>query len=99
MTAGAVVVLALCIYGLRATGFFVGDRLVRGRAREMIGFLPIAIISGVLALATFSSAGELALDARAPGMLVAGVAVWQKAPLAVVIGLAAAATALTRALA
>lgn len=99
MTGGAVVLLAVCVYALRATGLFVGDKLIRGRAREMIGFLPIAIVSGVLALATFTSAGELVLDARAPGMLVAAFAVWRKAPLAVVIGVAAATTAVARALA
>ena len=98
MTGTVVMLLALGVYALRATGFFVGDALVRGRIREVIEYLPMAIIAGVLALATFTTAGQLQLDARAPGMLVAAVAVWFKAPLALVIVLAAATTALARAL-
>lgn len=98
MTGAVVAVLAICVYAIRATGFFVGDSLVRGRVREVIEYLPMAIIAGVLALATFSTAGQLQLDARAPGMVVAAVAVWFKAPLALVILLAAATTALARAL-
>lgn len=96
MTGTVVAALAVCVYGLRATGFFVGDRLIRGRVRDVIEYLPMAIIAGVLALATFSAGGVLTLDARVPGMVVAGIAVWRKAPLALVILLAAATTALVR---
>lgn len=98
MTLSVVAFLALCVYALRATGFFFGDALLRGRVRDVIEYLPMAIIAGVLALTTFSSAGELALDARAPGMAVAALLVWLKAPLAVVILLAATTTALVRTL-
>ena len=98
MTGKVVAVLAACVYALRATGFFFGDAVLRGRIRQVIEYLPMAIIAGVLTLTTFSTAGQLTLDARAPGMAVAAVAVWFKAPLAVVIILAAATTALVRAL-
>lgn len=98
MTGAVVAFLAVGVYALRASGFFFGDSLLRGRVREVIEYLPMAIIAGVLALTTFSSAGELALDARAPGMAVAGLLVWRKAPLAVVILAAATTTALVRTL-
>lgn len=98
MTGAVVAFLAVCVYALRASGFFFGDSLLRGRVREVIEYLPMAIIAGVLALTTFSSAGELALDARAPGMAVAGLLVWRKAPLAIVILAAATTTALVRTL-
>ena len=98
MTLSVVAGLAVCVYLLRLTGFFFGDSLLRGRVRQVIEYLPMAIIAGVLALTTFSSAGQLALDARAPGMVVAGVLVWRKAPLAAVIVAAATTTALVRTL-
>jgi len=98
VTGKVVAALAACVYALRVTGFFFGDALLRGRIRQVIEYLPMAIIAGVLTLTTFSTAGELTLDARAPGMAVAAVAVWLKAPLAVVIVLAATTTALVRTL-
>lgn len=98
MTGPVVALLAVCVYGLRAAGFFIGDKLIRGRVRDVIEYLPMAIIAGVLTLTTFSAAGTLTLDARAVGMSVALVAVWRRAPLAVVILVAAAATALVRAM-
>ncbi len=98
MSAKVVAALAACVYALRVTGFFFGDAVLRGRIRQVIEYLPMAIIAAALTLTTFSTAGELTLGARAPGMAVAAIAVWLKAPLAVVIVLAAATTALARAL-
>ena len=48
---------------------------------------------------TFAGDRRLVLDARAVGLAVAIVATWRKAPFVVVVGLAAASTALVRALA
>lgn len=98
MTPWVVVGLAIAIYALRATGMFVGDKLIRGRVRDVIEYLPMAVIAGVLSLATFTSAGSLTLDARAAGMAAASIAVWRKAPLALVLVIAAGTTAAVRAL-
>jgi len=92
-----VVVLALAVYALRATGMFIGDKLIKGRVRDTIEYVPMAVIAGVLVLTTFTTGGSLTLDARAAGMAAAGIAVWRNAPLAVVLIIAAATTALVRA--
>lgn len=97
MTWPIVVVLALAVYALRATGMFIGDKLIKGRVRDTIEYVPMAVIAGVLVLTTFTTGGSLTLDARAAGMAAAGIAVWRNAPLAVVLIIAAATTALVRA--
>jgi hypothetical protein len=56
------------------------------------------LLSALVLKDTFSVSQSLVLDARVAGFVVAVVAAWRRAPLIVVVVLAASATALLRAI-
>jgi hypothetical protein len=65
----------------------------------VIPLLAPALLAALVITETFGNPGRsLVLDARAGGLVVAGIALWRRAPLYVVVLAAAAATALLRAI-
>lgn len=94
----ALLVLAGAAYGLKALGLVVlGPRAVEGPALRLAALLPAALLPALVVVNTFAGDRRLVLDARAVGLAVAIVATWRRAPFVVVVGLAAASTALVRA--
>ena len=90
--------LAAAAYGLKAVGLVVlGPRAVEGPALRLTALLPAALLPALVVVNTFAGDRRLVLDARAVGLAVAVLATWRRAPFVVVVGLAAAATALVRA--
>lgn len=84
-------------FGLKLLGIVVlGDRALPARLRVCVDLLPAALLPALVVLNTFVSGHHLTLDARVPGVAVASVAAWRRAPLPVVIVLAAGVTALVR---
>jgi 4-azaleucine resistance transporter AzlC len=71
-------------------------RTVRGRVAALIA---AALIAAIVVKDTFSTGQDVDLDARAAGVVAAGVAAWRKAPIALVVVIGAAVTAAVRALA
>jgi hypothetical protein len=63
-----------------------------------LGLIPAALLSALVLKDTFSLGQSLVVDARVAGFTVAVVAAWRRAPLIVVVVLAATATALVRAI-
>lgn len=100
MTWAAVLVGALGCYVWKLLGLSVPERVLDDdRVRRVASLLPVALLSALIAVQTFTDGQELTLDARAAGLTVAAVAVWRKAPFLLVVALAAATTATLRALA
>jgi len=95
-----VLALAVGSYGFKALGLVVlGGRDLPPRLMRCVALLPAAVLPALIVVGTFGGDRELVLDARAVGLAVATpLAIW-KAPFPVVIGAAALATALVRALA
>jgi hypothetical protein len=94
----AIAVLAAAAYAMKALGLVVlGPRAAGGPALRLVALLPAALLPALVAVNTFDGGRRLVLDARAAGLAVAIVAVWRRAPFLVVVLLAAAATALVRA--
>ena len=92
--------LAVAAYGLKALGLLVlGPKAVEGPALRIAALLPAALLPALVVVNTFAGDRELVIDARAVGLAVAIVATWRKAPFIVIVGLAAASTALVRAVA
>jgi len=92
--------LAAAAYGFKVVGFVVlGRHPLHGPVEWMVELIPAALLSALVAVQTFGDGRSLTLDARAVGLAVTGVAVWRRLPFFVVIVLAAAATAITRAIA
>lgn len=93
-----VLLLAATAYGFKVLGLvLVGDRSLPPVLDRCLALIPAALIAAIIVKDTFSIGQQLQLDARAAGVGVAVIAAWRRAPLAVVIVLGAAATALVRA--
>ena len=90
---GAVTVL------LKGTGpVFLGGRRLPARAESVVELLAPVMLTALVVTQTLGSSDGLDVDARLAGVGAAAVAVALRAPLLVVVALAAVATAATRAL-
>lgn len=91
------IVLASGTYALKAAGPLVlGDRVLPAGLRHVIDLLPAALLAALTVVSTVGDGSALTLDARVVGLVVAGLALWRRAPFVVVIVLASAATAFVR---
>ncbi len=66
--------------------------------RDLIGLLAPALLAALVAINTFGSGQSLVIDERALGVVAAGIAIWRKAPILLVVVIAAGVTAGARAL-
>jgi branched-subunit amino acid transport protein len=77
----------------------LGGRDLPPRIASLIGLLAPALLGALVAINTFGSGRSLVLDERALGVAAAAaVAIWRKAPVLLVVVIAAAVTAVARAL-
>jgi branched-subunit amino acid transport protein len=82
---------------IKATGpVLLGGRKLPTRVSSVIGLLAPALLAALVVTQTLASGRHLQVDARLLGVAVAGIALWRKAPVLLVIVLAAAATAIGR---
>jgi branched-subunit amino acid transport protein len=85
-------------YGLKLAGLSVpAGILARPRVQRVAVLLPIALLAALIGLQTLTDGRALVVDARLPGLAVAIVAQWRRAPFLVVVVSACATTALLRA--
>lgn len=97
MTWALVLLLAAGAYLFKFTGLvLLGGRTLPPVLERCLALIPAAVVSALVVKDTFSVGQDLVLDARAAGIAVAVLAAWRRAPLIVVIVLAAAVTALVR---
>lgn len=83
---------------IKAAGpLIVGGRELPESAYSVIGLLAPALLTALILTDTFARAQELTVDARAAGLLCAGVAVALRAPLLVIVLVAAVGAAAVRA--
>ena len=74
----------------------LGGRPLPARVTSVIELLAPAVLGALVAVQTFGAGQGLVVDERVIGMAAAGLALWRKAPLLLVVAVAAAATALAR---
>ena len=99
MWIGVLVGAAGC-YALKVAGLSIPERfLARPRIQQIALLLPVALLGALAAVQTFSEGKDFDIDARAPGLAVAAIALALRAPFLIVIGAAALTTALIRQLA
>jgi len=97
MTWTLVLLLALGAYACKVVGLVViGSRRLPAMVTRCLSLVPAALISALIVKDTFSIGTDLVLDARAAGVGAAAVAAWRRAPLIVIVVLAALVTALVR---
>ena len=100
MTWTAVIALALGTYAMKAAGpVALGSRHLDERVQAAFSLVAITLLGALVAISTVASGRHLHPDARIAGVAVAGVAVWLRAPFAVVVLIAAATAAALRAVA
>jgi branched-subunit amino acid transport protein len=76
----------------------MGGRPLPPRIGRLVILLAPALLAALVAINTFADDGSLTIDARVLGVGVAAIAIWRRAPVLLVIVLAAGTTALARAL-
>jgi hypothetical protein len=93
----AVLVGAAGCYALKLAGLSVPRRVLDDRrVQRVAAMLPVALLAALAATQTLADGRHLALDARAVGVAAAVVAIWRRAPFLLVVGVAAATSALVR---
>jgi branched chain amino acid efflux pump len=95
-----VLVVGVGTIAIKALGpLLLGGRPLPPRANSMITLLAPALLAALVAINTLGGDRQLVIDARLPGVLAAAVAIKLKAPVLVVIVVAAVVTAGVRAVA
>jgi branched-subunit amino acid transport protein len=95
----AVLLGAAGCYLFKLAGLSIPDRVLAGeRIRQLAALLPVALLTALIVIQTFTSGPRLVLDPRAAGLLAAGVAVLLRAPFLLVVAVGAATAAVLRAL-
>ena len=74
----------------------LGGRPLPERLTGVIELLAPALLAALVAVQAFGAERSLVVDERLIGLAAAGIALWRKAPILVVLVVAAAATALAR---
>ncbi|MCW2549213.1 MAG: branched-chain amino acid transport [Mycobacterium sp.] len=93
----ALLIASGACYLLKVSGLSVPARvLANPKVQLMAAALPVALLSALIALQTWTSGRSLVIDARTGGVAVAAVAVLLRAPFIVVVALAALTAALIR---
>jgi branched-subunit amino acid transport protein len=91
------ILMTLGTFALKSAGPLVlGDRALPLRVQQLVDLLPAALLSALAIVSTVGDGRAIVLDARVVGLLVAGLALWRRAPFVVVVVAASAATALVR---
>ncbi|WP_328301139.1 AzlD domain-containing protein [Streptomyces sp. NBC_00435] len=86
-------------YAVKLAGLLVpAGVLERPAVRKLSALLPVALLAALTAQQTFATGHELVLDARAAGLVAAGIALLLRAPFLVVVAAAVLVTAGLRAL-
>jgi branched-subunit amino acid transport protein len=95
-----VAVVGLATITIKALGpMLLGGRPLPPRVTVVVALLAPALLAALVAVNTVGGDRELQLDARLPGVLAAAVAIKLKAPVLIVVIVAALVTAGGRALA
>ncbi len=96
----AILATAVGGYALKASGYFVPERVLeRPRVTRIAMLTPVALLAALTAVQVFGDGQGLVLDARAAGLAFAVGALLLRAPFLVVVVGAAAVAALLRLLA
>jgi uncharacterized membrane protein len=92
-----VALVGVATIALKATGpVLVGGRPLPPRLLGVVALLAPTLLAALVVTQAFADGRQLVLDARAAGLAAAAVAVALRAPVLVVVGVAAAVAALVR---
>lgn len=93
-----VIVVSIVTIAIKAAGpMLLGGHPLPRRLNAVVSLLAPAVLAALVAVNTLGGDRDLVIDARLPGVLAGAVAIWLKAPVLVVVIVAAAVTATVRA--
>jgi branched-subunit amino acid transport protein len=99
MSWSTLLIIGFGAYAFKALGLAViGSRSMPERVTACLDLLPAALLPALIVANTLVSDRRMVIDARIAGVAVAALLTWRKAPFPLIIGLAAATTALVRAI-
>jgi uncharacterized membrane protein len=101
MTGTWIVVAAVGVatFALKAAGpVLLGGRPLPARLASVVALLAPAVLAALVVTQAMSDGQDIVLDERLLGVAAAGVAVWFRAPVLLVVVIAAATTAVARAI-
>jgi branched-subunit amino acid transport protein len=91
----AVLLGSLCCYLLKLAGMLIPQRVLdSARVQRLAVLAPVALLTALIVMQTFSTGRHLALDARAGGLGAAAVLILFRAPFLLVVAGAVATSAL-----
>ncbi len=94
-----VIVTGVATLALKAAGpLLLGGKPLPARVTSLVSLLAPALLAALVAIGTFAQGQRLVIDARVLGVGAAAVAIRLRAPVLLVVVLAAAVTACARAL-
>jgi len=92
-----VAVVGLGTVAIKGAGpVLLGGRALPERLTAVVDLLAPALLAALVAVQTFGDGRALVIDERILGVAAAGIALWRKAPLLLVVVIAAVVTALAR---
>ena len=92
-----VMAVGLGTMAIKAAGpVLLGDRPLPSSVQRVVALLAPALLAALVATAAFADGQRLAIDPRAAGLAVAAVAIALRAPVLLVVVLAAATAAVIR---
>jgi len=92
-----VVLVGAGTIAIKAAGpVLIGGRPLPERFIGVVQLLAPAVLGALVAVQTFGAGQSLVVDERVIGVAAAGIALWRKAPLLVVVVVAAVTTAIAR---
>lgn len=93
----AILLSSAMVYSWKLFGYLVPEKFVSNpRIKELAALLTVALLAALVGIQTFVSAEGVAVDARVPALVVAGVLFYLRVPFVVVVVIAAAIAALLR---
>lgn len=95
----AVLLACAVCYLIKLAGYLAPRHwLEHPEVMRLAGLVTVGLLASLVAVQTFATGRGLELDARAPALLAAAVALWLRAPFIVVVVVGAATAAVVRAL-
>lgn len=95
----SIAITAVVTIAIKAAGpLALGRRELGARASAVLALLPSVLLCALIVATTFGEDGRLVVGPRAAGVAAAGLALAARAPVLLVVGVAAGVTAAVRAL-
>jgi hypothetical protein len=91
-----VLAASLAVYSWKLFGYLIPERFISGFFRAFADRVTVVLLVALVTVQTFSASEGLALDARVPAVILAGILFWLRVPYIVVVIAAAACAALLR---